>query len=71
MYIRRYEKIINHVAYCKIDISKLINSVNYHAREYQAVHGLKRIQDGTDVSMWHAILKVSYFLIEYLEYAYK
>ena len=71
MYISWYEKIINNVAYCKIDIGKYINCVNYRAREYQAVHGIPQIQDGPDVSMWHDILKVSYFLIEYQEYAYK
>ena len=56
---------IKHVAYCNIDIGKEINSVNYRAREYQDVHVITQIQDGTDVSVWHAIFKVSYFLIDY------
>ena len=42
-----------------------MNSVNYRAREYQDEHGIPQIEDGTDVSVWQAILKVSYFLIEY------
>ena len=65
MYISCCENIIKHAVYYKIDIGKEINNVNYRAREYQAVHGIPQIQDGTDVSVWHAILKVSYFLIDY------
>ena len=65
MYFNCWDNILNHVAYYKIDIGKWINSVNYRAREYQAVHVISQIQDGPDVSVWHAILKVSYFLIEY------
>ena len=38
-----------------------MNSVNYRAREYKAVHVIPQIQDGTDVCLWHAILKVSYW----------
>ena len=42
-----------------------MNSVNYCVTECQDAHVISQIQDGTDVSVWHAILKVSYFLIEY------
>ena len=65
MYKSWLDNIIKHVAYYNIDIGKEIKSVNYRAREYQDVHVIPQIQDGTDVSVWHAILKVSYFLIEY------